>query len=356
MEIDLMNGILQDSGSVPLIQLAISLAIAVGGLFLAFVLNRGMKWLAERARRSRFQFDGILVRVASRPTAILVGTLAFVYALRRLEAVSQYLKNWQQLETAVVILIVAWMLGSLVREIIDAYLAPYVERTDNDFDERLLYLLDLTAAYVIYVLGLVVALHTLGIQISALIASLGIAGLAVALAAKTILSNFFGGVILTMDRYIQPGHRVRIGEWIGDVEEITLYKTTVRTRDNLLVSIPNDVLMNETTINYDLPESLTRTELTVGVAYETDLDHATEVILEILDDIDVISEQRKPEVNIHSLGDSAITLKILVWQDAPTAQRRTRDEIYRRIIHRFREEKIEIPFPHRDVLITETTE
>lgn len=351
-----MSEILQDSGSVSVIQLAISLAIAAGGLILAVVLNRGMKWLAEKAHRSRFQFDGILVRVASRPTAILVGTLAFLYALRRLEDVNRYFRNWQQLETALFILIAAWMLGSLVREIIDAYLAPYVEKTENDFDERLLYLLDLTASYIIYVLGIAVALHTLGIEISALIASLGIAGLALALAAKTILSNFFGGIILTLDRYIQPGHRVRIGDWIGDVEEITLYKTTLRTRDNLLVSIPNDVLMNETTINYNLPESLTRTELSVGVAYHTDLTHATEVILEILDGMDRISQQRDPEVNIHSLDDSAITLKILAWQDAPTAQRRTRDEIYRQMIRRFREEKIEIPFPQRDIRITKQEE
>lgn len=351
-----MDWLLQDPNTVSLTQFAISLGIGAAGIFIAVLINQGMKWLAKRARTSRFQFDGILVRVASKPTAILVGTLAFIYALRRLEAVNTYFEKWQSLETALVILIVAWMLGSLVREIIDAYLEPYVQKTDNDFDERLLYLLDLTASYIIYILGIAVALHTLGIQISALIASLGIAGLAVALAGKTILSNFFGGIILTMDRYIQPGHRVRIGEWIGDVEEITLYKTTIRTRDNLLVSIPNDVLMNETTINYNLPEALTRTEATVGVAYETNLDHATEVIMEILENIDSITDQKEPEVNVDSFGDSAINLKILAWQDAPTAQRKTRDELYRQIIERFREEQVEIPFPHRDVTVAKNDE
>ncbi|MFB6356939.1 MAG: mechanosensitive ion channel family protein [bacterium] len=341
------------AGTVSIVELAVSLGIATAGIFLAFGVNRLMKWLAEKAKESTFRFDGILVKVASTPTAILVGALSFFYALRRIKAIDQYLQQWKRLDVAIIIVIVTWMVGSLVREIIDSYLQPYVEESESDFDERLLYLLDLTAAYIIYVLGFAIALHTLGIEISALIASLGIAGLAVALATKTILSNFFGGIILTMDKYIQPGDRVQVGDWVGDVEEITLYKTTVRTLDNLLVSIPNDSLMHETTINYNLPEALTRVEVSVGVGYDTDLDHATEIIHNILEGVEGVTTRKDPEVNVESLGDSAINLQILAWQDHPTAQRRTKDRIYRRIIKRFREEQIEIPFPQRDVTVTE---
>lgn len=348
-----MDWLIVEQG-VSLLDLSISLGIAAGGIVLALVANRVMMWLGEQARRSRFRFDGILVRVTAGPVAILIGTLSVFYAMRRIEPINDYLRRWQGFDTAIVILIAAWMLGNFVRQLIDVYLRPYAQSTETDFDERLLYLLDLTAAYIIYVLGIAAALHTLGIEITGLIASLGILGLAAALAARTILSNFFGGMILTMDRYIQPGHRVKIGDWIGDVEEITLYKTTLRTRDNLLVSIPNDVLMNETTVNYNLPEALTRSELTIGVAYEADLDKATDILMVIAKNQESVSHDKGPEVNVVNLADSAVELKVLVWQEKPRGKRHVRDTIYREALKRFDEENIEIPYPHRDVILNQT--
>ena len=339
--------------SVSMVDLAISLGIVAGGITLALLVNWFMMWLGELTRRSRFRFDGIVVRVTAGPIAILIGTLSVVYALRRIGPINRSLSRWPGVDAAIFILIGAWMVGNFVRRVIDAYLRPYAQSTETDFDERLLYLLDLTAAYVIYLLGIAAALHTLGIEITGLIASLGILGLAVALAAKTVLSNFFGGMILTMDRYIQPGHRVKIGDWVGDVEEITLYKTTLRTRDNLLVSIPNDVLMHETTVNYNLPEALTRCELNVGIAYEADLEKATDILMEIAKNQEGVSDEKGPEVNVVELGESAVELRILVWQEEPRGKRRVRDSIYRETLRRFREEGIEIPYPHRDVTLNE---
>lgn len=338
---------------VSLVNLTVSLGIAAGGIMLALVVRRLMVWLGTVTGRTESRFDGIIVRVTAGPIAILIGTLSVFYALRRLDSVSRYLDRWSGFETALVILVGAWMLGNFVRRLINVYLKPYVLSSETDFDERLLYLLDLTAAYVIYLIGVAAALHTLGVQITGLIASLGIIGLAVALATKTILSNFFGGMILTMDRYIQPGHRVKVGEWIGDVEAITLYKTTLRTRDNLLVSIPNDVLMNKTTVNYNLPEALTRIEMTIGVAYESDLEAVTRILLDVAEAQDSVSTRKDPEVNVVNLADSAVELEILVWQEKPTGARHTRDVIFREALSRFSEEGIEIPYPHRDVILSE---
>lgn len=336
---------------VSLVNLAISLGIAAGGVILALAVRRLMVLAGRLTERTESRFDGIIVKVTAGPIAILIGALSVFYALRRIESVANFINRWTGLETAIVILIGAWMLGNFARRLIDVYLKPYALSTDTDFDERLLYLLDLTAAYVIYLLGIAAALHTLGVQITGLIASLGIIGLAVALAAKTILSNFFGGMILTMDRYIQPGHRIKVGEWIGDVEEITLYKTTLRTRDNLLVSIPNDVLMNETTVNYNLPEALTRIELSIGIGYDANLDKATEILTEVAAAQDSVSDRKGPEVNVVNFGDSSVDLKILVWQEDPKGARHTRDAIFREALRRFDEAGIEIPYPHRDVVL-----
>lgn len=338
---------------VAILDVLISLGIGGLGILVAVAVYYLMKGLADITRRSRFRFDGIIVRVTARPIAILIGTLSFLYALRRIQPIYRYMEQWPTLDIAIVVIIAAWMLGTLVRELINVYFQPLAEATDTEFDNRLLYLLDLTVTYIVYVVGFALALHTLGVEITALIASLGIAGLAVALAAKTILSNFFGGIMLTLDKYIDPGDRIRVGDWIGDVEDITLYKTTIRTRDNLLVSIPNDVLMQETTINYQLPESLTRVELDIGVAYGSDLDRATEIILDIIENCNLISDEREPEVNVTELGDHGINLNVLYWQFDPTGQRTSRDYVYREVLRRFREREIEIPYPHLDVALRE---
>ena len=117
---------------------------------------------------------------------------------------------------------------------------------------------------------------------TAFLASLGIAGLAVALATKTILSNILAGVTLTADRNFRVGDRIEVGDFVGDVLGIDLHKTVIRTRENEIVMIPGDVLGTEIIVNHMLSEQKTRIELQIGVAYRTDLERATLLLQEIL--------------------------------------------------------------------------
>ena len=113
---------------------------------------------------------------------------------------------------------------------------------------------------------------------TAFLASLGIAGLAVALAAKTILSNILASVTLTADRNFRVGDRIEVGDVLG----IDLHKTVIRTRENEIVMIPGDVLGTEIIVNHMLSEQKTQIELQIGVAYRTDLERATLLLQEIL--------------------------------------------------------------------------
>ncbi len=332
-----------------LLNVSLSLGIVVLGFVAALVVHHGMRVLGEMARRSRFRFDGVVVKVLSRPLAILVALTGIVAGLRQLEGAALWLDRWPGVEPALLVVAGTWVLAGLVREVVEVYGRPFVESTESDFDDRLLGIVDLAAILVIWIVGLLLALSVLGIQITPFLASLGVAGLAVALAVRTILSNFFGGLVLTADRTIQPGHRVRVTDWVGDVVDIGRYKTTIRTRDNLLVSLPNDVLMSETVVNYNLPNSLRRVEMHVGVAYGSDLEEASNIILSILDDVPSVTQDPEPEVNVVELADSAVVLEVLAWQDRPTGARRTRDRVFRESLKRFADAGIEVPFPQVDV-------
>lgn len=329
--------------------LAVSAGIVVAGVLASFVVIRCMRWASEATAASRFRFDGVLVKALARPAAVVVVALSITYSIRRVPELQSRLNAVGNLDAAVLIVLGTWVMAVLAREVIDVYGQPFVEDTETDFDDRLLQLVDLSATLVIVALGLIMTLSALGISITPFLASMGIVGLAIAMAARTTLGNFFAGLVLALDRTIQGGHRVRIGEDVGDVVDIGRYKTTLRTRDNLIVGIPNDRLMSEAVTNYDLPDALRRVELEIGISYASDIGAAEAILQDIAAGIDPVLGDPAPEVNVQALGDSSVDLKMLVWQGDPKGARRTRDRIYRQALERFASEGIEVPYPHVDV-------
>jgi len=333
--------------------IVVSLAIVAAGIVGGYVLYYLFQWIGRKADRGRYQIDGILLRIFGPPLSVLVALVSVNYALYRIPQVREQFSEWEGAQRAVFILTGTWILASLVKNLIREYGLPLANRTDTDLDERIVRLMDLTAVYVIWIVGILIALRELGIQVTAFLASMGIVGLAVALAAKTVLSNVLAGVTLTADPNFRVGDRIEVGDYIGDVLSINLHKTVIRTRDNEIVMIPNDVLGREVIVNHMLPQARTRIEMTIGVAYGTDLEQATQILRDILDGQDRVLTVPKPEVNVRALGDSAVTLQVLAWIDAPRGKRRVRDAVYRRALTRLEEAGIEIPFPQRVVQLTD---
>ena len=182
---------------VPTQNIVLSLAIVTVGILGGYLLYYLFQWLSRKADRGRYQIDGILLRIFGPPVSVLVALVSVNYALYRIPQIRARFSEWEGAQRALFILTGTWILASLVKNLIREYGLPFAERTDTDVDERIIRLLDLTAVYVIWVVGILISLRELGIQVTAFLASMGIAGLAVALAAKTVLSNVLAGVTLT---------------------------------------------------------------------------------------------------------------------------------------------------------------
>lgn len=344
-----MNGISTHS-------IIISLAIVAVGCLGAYGLYYLLHWLSQKAKRGRYQIDGFLLRIFGPPVSVLVALASVNYALYRIPQVQEQFNEWQGAQRAVLILTGTWILASLVKNLIREYGLPLADQTDTDIDERIVRLMDLTAVYVIWIVGILISLRELGIEVTAFLASMGIVGLAVALAAKTVLSNVLAGVTLTADPYFRVGDRIEVGEFVGDVLAINLHKTVIRTRNNEIVMIPNDVLGKEIIINHMLPEQKTRIEMEIGVAYGTDVERAADLLLGEIQETSRVLSVPAPEVNVKSLGDNAILLQVLAWIDAPRGKRSVRDTVYRRTLVRLNEAGIEIPFPQRVVQLANGTQ
>ena len=188
------------------------------------------------------------------------------------------------------------------------------------------------------------------INITPIMASAGIAGAAVAFAAKDTIANFFGGISVFVDKPFQIGDYIVLdkGER-GEVVNIGLRSTRIKTRDDILITVPNSVIANTKIINESAPIPNFRVRIPVSVAYGTDIDLVQEVLLKIAGDNDNVIPEPEPRVRFRQFGDSSLNFELLCWTMEPALRGRTVHELNCSIYKKFNELGITIPFPQRDV-------
>jgi len=196
----------------------------------------------------------------------------------------------------------------------------------------------------------IVILSIWQINITPLLASAGIAGIAVAIAAKDTLANFFGGISVFIDRPYKIGDYVDLdsGER-GEVVEIGIRSTRMKTRDDILITIPNSIIANSKIINESAPIPHFRVRIPVGVSYGSDIDLVEKTLLETAANNSNIQTEPSPRVRFRAFGDSALLFELLCWAKEPALRGRTIHELNSEIYKRFNESGITIPFPQRDV-------
>jgi small-conductance mechanosensitive channel len=197
---------------------------------------------------------------------------------------------------------------------------------------------------------LIFVLSVWDISVTPVLASAGIMGVAVALAAKDTLANFFGGISIFIDRPYKVGDYIVIesGER-GEVVEIGIRSTRMKTRDDILISIPNSVLANTKIINESAPEPKFRIRIPVAVAYGSDIDLVQKTLTDIALANDNVYADPSPRVRFRTFGDSSINFELLCWAREPMLRGRTIHALNCSIYKAFADKGINIPFPQRDV-------
>lgn len=192
------------------------------------------------------------------------------------------------------------------------------------------------------------------IDITPLLASAGIAGIAIGFAAKDTISNFFGGLSLYFDNTYKIGDYIEIetGEQ-GRVQEIGVRSTTIKTRDSIMITIPNSVLNTAKIYNESAPDETKRIHTTIGVEYGVDPQEIEDILLDAADEVDLVEDYPESDVLLTEFGDSAIEFELRSWVAEPTNDRIAQDKINRSVYRKLKENSIEIPFPQRDVNMKE---
>lgn len=201
------------------------------------------------------------------------------------------------------------------------------------------------ASYAVFLVGLFYALTTLGVRVGPLLGALGLGGLVLALALQGVVENFVGSVILQARRPFTIGETVALDGMTGVIADIDSRTTVLRSLDGTLVRIPNSTVVSTTIVNLTR-EPVRRSELEVGVAYDTDLELARSVLLAALDRVPRVLDKPPPVVNLTGFGDSSIGFSILYWHDSDVPNElATRTDLTLAVHQALTAEGITIAFP-----------
>jgi small-conductance mechanosensitive channel len=331
-------------------------AYFLGGLLLAWAA--GKLWdriIGRLTERTQTELDGKVAAVSHRPFVMLVFLIILKIGVQDLSTSplfqgSPFFTWFDRVFYAVLIITIAFWVDAVTRTAIDWYSSDFSARTGSSVNQ-FLPLGRQVARLLIFFLAVTIVLGYFGINISGLIATAGVASLAIALAAQETLSNMFAGLMIMLDRPFRPGDRIELvgSGLIGDVLQIGTRTTKILTFENNVIVVPNKDLANSRVINHISPDPQVTLRLSVGVAYGTDMHRTKDVLMEVLKGHPDVLDNPAPAVYFTEFGDSSLNLLITCWIPSSLDRFRVTDELNTAIKDRFEKEGIEIPFPQRTV-------
>ncbi|MFQ5900918.1 MAG: mechanosensitive ion channel family protein, partial [Thermodesulfobacteriota bacterium] len=230
------------------------------------------------------------------------------------------------------------------------YIKSIAEKAGKTIVKEFLPLIEKVISVFIFLIAFIIILKHLDYDILSLVTALGVGSLAVGLAAKETLANMISGFTIMIDRPFRVGDRIRLstGE-IGDVIEVGLRSTKIKTFDHTVIVVPNSELVNMRLINMCYPDYLIKGRIDIGIAYGSDVDKAKKIMTEIALSVENVLQDPPPIVFFNEFGDSALLLFMRFWVKDYSRLIFVKDTINSLVKQQFEENNIEIPFPIRTV-------
>jgi small-conductance mechanosensitive channel len=203
--------------------------------------------------------------------------------------------------------------------------------------------------YSFILIGAIIAFQSIGINLSGVAVIFGLLSVGIGFGLQNITSNFVAGLILLFERPIKVGDRVTVGDIEGDVVEINIRSTTIRSLNNIDIIVPNSEFVSSRVVNWSHGDLKIRLDAEVGVSYSSDLDTVLRVLKEVALENQEILREPEPDVLLQEFGDSSWNMRLRAWIDNPKRHLVVRSDLNCAIVRKFRENGVEIPFPQRDL-------
>ncbi len=342
------------------------------GIFAAFAAAAGaahvvLSVVASRRRQADdHSLAASVLTTLKGPLALLLVTLGMLLAFQALasstDSALSWLADYREWALRAWLVSVALIASYLATHVLESvsiwYLENVAARTASDIDDRIMAQVRRFVPLVMYTVGVLLSLDLLGVSITPLIAGLGIAGIAVALALQPTLGNLFSGTYLAVEGELNEGDFVELeGGPSGFVVDVGWRSTKIRDRFNNMIMIPNSQLVDSILTNYYSYSKVMTVLVACGVSYESDLVRVEEVALEVAaqvrDDLEEAVDEFDPIIRFTAFGDSNIDFVVVMQAADRAASFAVRHETIKRLHTRFNQEGIEINYPVRRLVFPE---
>ena len=330
----------------------LTLVIIAGSFIAAKIVYWVMGSIIKKlTQRTKTQMDDILVDKLEEPMSVMVAIFGTWYALNMLQLGTEN-GGEVYVDKAIYFVLslnVAWMIARLANAFFENVLKPLADDSETDLDDAILPILQKATRFVIWSMAIIVGLDNAGYDIGAVLAGLGIGGLALAMAAKDTVSNVFGGLTIFLDKPFKINDRIKIGGYDGTVVEIGLRVSRLKTLEGRIVSIPNSKFTDSFVENVSLEPSR-KVVLNLGLTYDTppeNMAKAMEILKDILTNCEDIEENHSLAFN--NFGDFSLGILVVYYISKPSDILQTQTNINLSILKRFNENQLEFAFPTQSI-------
>ena len=330
-------------------------AIAVGILIFSFVVVKMIYWIFSNVIRrltskTKTNLDDVLIDKLEKPLTYLVLILGYWISIHYLvfnEEVELVLENAAYF---LLVIDVTAILSRIVDALISEVIMPISEKSDSSFDNQLIPVLQKGVRSIIWILGIIIGLDNIGFDITAMIAGLGIGGLALALAAQDSVKNIFAGIMIFLDKPFRIKDRIQVDGFDGIVEEVGLRSTRLRTLEGRIVTIPNSRFTDNSVTNVTSQPTL-KIKLNLGLTYDTDetqMQKAIDILEDIVKDQEAITDDYAAGFN--GFGDFSLNILFIYYVKPDSHWLDTQTLVNKEILRRFNKEGLEFAFPTQTIL------
>jgi len=333
-----------------LYQWGVSLLIVLGFVIFAKIIFWIFKKIVRKATaKTQTKLDDLLIDMIEEPVVVFVVLMGLLLAFQQL-VFPDWLDDWLTKAMHVAITVnFTWLVARTIDTIIKEYLAPMVAASDNQLDDQILPLARKGIRSIIWALGILLALNNAGYNVGALLAGLGIGGIALAMAAKDTVANMFGGLTIFVDKPFKIKDRIKIGGFDGIVEEIGIRSSRIRTLEGRLVTIPNHKFTDSFVENVS-SEPNRKVSLNLGLTYDTPPEKM-ELAMKILNNIHANDPGLGDNIWLvfDSFGDFSLGINFVYYILPGQDKTEVMSRVHLNILKQFNEAGLEFAFPTQTI-------
>ncbi|MCB0402414.1 MAG: mechanosensitive ion channel family protein [Flavobacteriales bacterium] len=328
------------------VTLAIIIGAVIAGKILYWIFGNVVKKITSKTKT---RIDDIIIDMIEEPIVLALTIAGLWYGLHRLTFPEDWLVWMGKVYHILIAINITWLAARLIDAIVEEYVVPLTEKTESTLDDQILPVARKSMKSGIWILGIIVALNNAGYDVGALIAGLGIGGLALAMAAKDSVSNIFGGLMVFFDKPFKVGDRIKINGFDGTIEEIHLRTSRMRTLQGTLVTIPNAQFTGSMVENITAEPSR-KIVLNLGLVYDMTPEQM-EKGLELLKQIAAANENVEDNylVSFNAFGDFALGLMLVYYIKKGSDILNTQSEMNLSILKEFNANGLEMAFPTQTI-------